>query len=554
MVGGGRAMGLGLGCGCAALSVFCGTATGETLTASGTVYHDRNGNGVMDRGEPGIGGVLVSNGEDVVATGPGGAYSILVDADDDVLFVIKPRGWMTPLDDQNKPVFHYVHRPTGTVNDGFIFDGIGPTGPLPASIDFALRPQTEPESFEVLFLGDPQPYNERQLGYYGREIVSELVADRGRGHDAAFAVALGDLVGDDLDLFEPYNDLNAMLGVPVYNVHGNHDLNFMAENDADSDDTFQRVFGPATYAFQYGPVTFVILDNVEYFGFDGFREDGFPRTGHYTGRLRDDQLAFVRNVVETVPSDELIVVSMHIPLFDPSTEKHSTPEHRELMGILSGHSNTLSFSAHTHRLWREFLGPAQNYSARGSGYHLHVNAGATSGSWWRGPLGEDGVPFSVMTDGTPNGYIVAAFDGNGYRLRWKVAGEAASRQMHFNVPDVVAASVFESFEVIANVYMGDRDSVVEMRVLDRGGGAAIDWTRAPHRAAEDPVYAALYERDREMSLSPEGSEVRPPQVSSHLFGLSFGASLPAGVYTLEARYTDRWGREHHGRRVFRVAE
>jgi hypothetical protein len=318
-------------------------------------------------------------------------------------------------------------------------------------------------------------------------------------------------------------------------VLGNHDLNFRSPDDAGSDETFTRVFGPANYAFQYGSVHFVVLDNVRYLGFDGLRDDGFPRTGNYTGGLSDRSLAFVRNLVRTIPEDELVVLAMHIPLHDPTTEKHTTPEYRELMGALSSHPHTLSFSAHTHRLWSAELGPDAGYSARGTPYHLHLNAGATCGSWWRGPINERGLPFAVMSDGTPNGYLVATFEGNRYDLRWKVAGEPASRRMHLSLPDRMDAAAFAATEAVANVYMGDSSTRVEMRVVDAHGREVIGWRRMRHREGVDPVYRAMYERDRAHGLSPEGRAMSEPRSCTHLFALTPGVTVPPGTYRVEVR-------------------
>jgi hypothetical protein len=64
--------------------------------ATGTVYNDANGNGVRDAGEHGLSGVLVSNGADIVATDKAGHYTLPV-SDDTIVFLIKPRGWMTPV-------------------------------------------------------------------------------------------------------------------------------------------------------------------------------------------------------------------------------------------------------------------------------------------------------------------------------------------------------------------------------------------------------------------------------------------------------------------------
>ena len=58
--------------------------------AVGFVYSDENRNGVRDPDEPGISGVAVSNGLDVVVTDENGHYQLAVSADT-VLFAIKPR-------------------------------------------------------------------------------------------------------------------------------------------------------------------------------------------------------------------------------------------------------------------------------------------------------------------------------------------------------------------------------------------------------------------------------------------------------------------------------
>ncbi len=65
--------------------------------ARGHVFHDKNGDGIFDRNESGVKGVAVSNGREVVATDAGGEYALSV-SDDTILFVIKPRGWITALD------------------------------------------------------------------------------------------------------------------------------------------------------------------------------------------------------------------------------------------------------------------------------------------------------------------------------------------------------------------------------------------------------------------------------------------------------------------------
>ncbi len=547
----------------AALAAFAWTAdfaVGERSrpamqTARGVVFLDKDGDGLRGAGEPGLENVKVSNGRDVVRSGPDGGWSLDVD-DDDIVFVIKPRGYMTATDHLNLPRFYYIHKPQGSPDGDFLYEGVRPTGPLPESIDFALTRRDEPDAFRALLFGDPQPYSEQDVAYYARQVVGEV--REAKAHGAEFVVVLGDLLGDYLELYEPYNAVNASMGVPEYNVYGNHDMNFKSPNDAYADETFERTFGPATYAFQYGPVHFVVLDNVRYDGFHGYREDGFPKTGNYQGHLSDEQLTFLKNLVETIPRDEKIVLLLHIPFATwEDTTVHTTPQHPEVLRILSGHAHTASFSAHTHRLWQVALGSEAGYTATGPdgspAKHWHVNAGATCGSWWRGPLDERGLPLTTMTDGTPNGYLIADFDGSDMRLRWKSAGEPASDQMRIRTPDVVSAEATGDLEIVVNAFMATDRETVEAQVVDARGVAVVDWFALRHMPeTPDPGYAAMYEADQERGLSPEGKSLRRPSPCTHLFGATLPRELEPGSYWVEVRFADRFGFAHVLSRPLRV--
>ena len=66
-------------------------------TVAGQVFEDRDGSGLANAANPGLANVLVSNGRDVVATGPDGRYTLPL-PDEATIFVIKPAGFMPPLD------------------------------------------------------------------------------------------------------------------------------------------------------------------------------------------------------------------------------------------------------------------------------------------------------------------------------------------------------------------------------------------------------------------------------------------------------------------------
>jgi hypothetical protein len=302
--------------------------------ARGFVFEDSNVDRQKDANERGIPGVLVSNGVDIVKTNSEGAYELPVE-DDAVVFVIKPKDWMTPVNEHFLPQFYYLHDPKG-YPDNFTYKGTEPTGKLPKEINFPLYPESSSDEFKMVVFGDPQPYNIEEVDFFAEDIVTELI-DR---TDLEFGVTMGDIVGNDLELFSPINQAVAKIGIPWYNVLGNHDINFMAPNDRLSDETFERVFGPATYAFVYGDVHFLVVDDVI--------KDDSVSSGSYVGGLRPDQFDFVTNYLATVPKENLVVLTMHIPLAKHG-ETFRQSDQKKLFDLLKEFPNTLSISAHTHK-------------------------------------------------------------------------------------------------------------------------------------------------------------------------------------------------------------
>src|SRR5262249_44368416 len=146
-----------------------------------------------------------------------GRYELPV-TDDTILFVIKPRGWRTPLSDDLLPRFYYIHKPHGSPE--LTYPGVSPTGPLPESVDFPLTPHEEPDRFQAILFCDTQPRNQKEIDYISHDVIEDLI-----GAKAALGVTLGDIVFDDLSLMQPLSRTIALLSIPWYNVIGNHDIN-----------------------------------------------------------------------------------------------------------------------------------------------------------------------------------------------------------------------------------------------------------------------------------------------------------------------------------------
>jgi hypothetical protein len=514
-------------------SVGDDSASSQSRRATGVVFHDINENGIREAGEPRLAGVRVSNGREIVRTDQQGVYQLSI-SDDTILFVIKPQGWSTKIDANMLPQFYYIHKPAGSPKQHY--PGVAPTGPLPKSVDFPLTPQQEPDEFKALLFGDPQPRNQQEVDYIAHDVIEGLI-----GTDASLGVTLGDIAFDNLDVFVPQAQAIAVLGIPWYNVIGNHDINLDAKHDRHSDETFERHFGPAYYSFDYGPVHFLVLDDVEWLVEDGGK-------GHYQGGLGPDQLAFITRDLELIPKDQLVVLMMHIPLTE-------IQDRQQLYRLIEKRPFCMSISAHRHFHEHVFIDHTDGW--RGPRPHHHVINVTVSGSWWSGMPDEREIPHTLMADGAPNGYSVISFDGHQYQLDFRAAGRSKDYQMSIMTPEEVSASQLETTDVLVNVFNGSQRSTVEMALDD-----SPHWNTLERVLVEDPMFQRV--RQREMlirqKLTAAGSDpntvlrkITKPNQSSHIWRGHLPAGLTVGAHCLRIRTRDMHGRRHDGYRIFRVS-
>ncbi|MEX0728172.1 MAG: calcineurin-like phosphoesterase family protein [Planctomycetaceae bacterium] len=501
-------------------------ASAPTVTARGVVFDDENGNQQFDAGETLLPNVRVSNGVDIVLTADDGRYELPVH-DDTILFVIKPRGYRTPLSDDLLPQFYYIHKPAGSPDSKF--PGVAPTGDLPPSVDFPLTAQDEPEQFQAILFGDTQSRNQQEVDYMAHDVIEEMI-----GIDAAFGVTLGDIVFNDLSVMEPHNRTIALLGIPWYNVIGNHDINYDARDRHYANETFERVYGPSYYSFDYGPAHFLVLDDIKW-----HLNDKGKWT--YVGGFGADQIAFVKRDLELIPADQLVVLLMHIPLDD-------TEDQQAIYRLIEQRPFCISISGHTHFQEHRFITEADGW--RGPQPHHHIVNVTVCGSWWSGTPDERGIPHTVMRDGAPNGYSLIAFDGRDYRIDYVPSGRPREYQMQIYAPEVVAAEALAETEILVNVFAGSERSKVEMRI---GEGA---WQALTKMEVPDPAYEAVVAREAELlELKKEAWTALPKIMNSpHIWGGKLPDGIEPGTHAIEVRETDMFGAVHRARRVIRVRE
>lgn len=498
---------------------------------TGTVFEDQNGNGIQNTGEPGIPDVSVSNGEQVVKTGKNGKYSIPLGVEGNI-FVIKPSDYQYPVNENHLANFYFLHRPEGSPD--LDFRGIQPTGPLPSEVNFPLWKKGESnDEFNILVFSDPQPYSIREVGYYEEDIVKDVNTPE----QYSFGITLGDNVGDNLDLFDPLLSATKTLGIPWFYVLGNHDMNFDAQTREHSDETYESRFGPSTYAFNEGKVHFIILNDVIY---PNTYNDRF-----YVGGLSDRQFAFIENDLNHVPKDHLVVLCMHIPLFNEEGwgETFRNADREKLFRILSPFKHTLSLSGHTHIQKHYFFSEEDGWGQKNP--HHHYNVGTASGDWWSGQYNLDGIPYSTMRDGTPNGYNILKFRGNSYEYEYIVAGNPTGK-MRIYGPKTLPESKYSRASFYVNFYQGSEKDTVFYRI-NKG-----EWKKMTYVIEPDPYFSGIrYEWDNSETLL-HGTRPSNPVNSFHLWRTRSPNGLPAGSHIMEVKVIDQYGREYLDQKEFQV--
>ncbi len=513
------------------LSFMCGFLCTQTVyaqTAKGIVFEDINQNGKKDKKEKALANIAVSNGVDVVLTNAKGEYVLPV-GNDNIVFVIKPSGYKPAVDQNNLPRYYYIHKPNGSPK--LKFEGVQATGALPKSIDFGLIPTEEKDEFQVLVFGDPQVYNEEQVKYLEKGVVALLKNNA----PYEFGISLGDLVGNKPSLFNPYIQAIKQIGIPWYQVMGNHDMNFDVSSDSLSDESFEAHFGPNNYAFNYGKVHFIVLDDILYQGQNAKKP--------YIGGLRKDQLDFVENTLKYVPKDHLIVLCAHIP-FVNGTKGIRKKDSQRLFSLLKDYPHTFSMSAHTHIQKQIFIGQEDGWQQ--SEPHHHYNVGTTSGNWYSGEFNNLGVPYATMADGTLKGWAVATFKGNTYEVDYHVAGKPSDFKMNVFLPKIVQKKKNPKTSVYVNYFLGGDKDTLYCRV---DGGK---WQKMKKTEMQDPHHLLSVIKWDTAETLMRGERPSDPGISTHIWKAPVPSDLPVGEHTMEFRINDMFGRQFYSTATYRI--
>jgi hypothetical protein len=534
------------------ISYACGASNPQQQTARGVVFSDNNGNGLLDDGEIGIAGVSVSNGCEVVLTDLQGRYEIGL-SPSEILFISQPAAHRVPVDEFNVPQFFYLHYPDGTPTQtahGDIewqWDVIEPTGPLPQRIDFALLPAPEVGiEFDAHAFADTQARTELDQDKLREDLINPLI---GNPYGVEFGITVGDVVFDNLALYDRHKAMMALMDIPQWYLPGNHDINFESPDSRLANETYKRHFGPVYYSFNVGNVHFVALNNVEYAGAD--------QRG-YRGYISEDQLYWLERNLAHVDRDKLIVIATHIPLISEAIDENgtritgpSTVNFDQLIQLLLPFEHVYGIAGHdTSNSWKVEINHTHNWT--GQPWIAHTLAEVRGNGWHTGPEDLRGVNDAMMQDGNPNGFYVLRFNDVNVVpefIPFPYGPDAGQRLRVILDPPLQLAdgnslnrgTLAPGTKVVVNLFDGGvRDQV--WMTLNNGETQAMRYT-----VRTDPYVERAFQQ-----LQGTPQALGTPHLSAHIWELELPATLPAGIHRLSIRARDEFGQQHEASFSFEV--
>jgi len=525
-------------------------------TARGSVFLDLSGNGVRETIEPGIAGVAVSNGCQVVLTDSSGFYEIDL-APYQILFISKPADYQMALDDNYMPQFFYRHYPEGTpdIVAGTAVEWVFPvsesTGPLPDSIDFPLSVLPDAsEQFTAHGFADPQARFDLSQDMLREDLINPLI-DNPYGVD--FGLTMGDVVYDNLTLYPRHKAMMGLMGIPQWYLPGNHDINYESPNAWFANETFKLNFGPTYYSFNHGNVHFVALNNVEYAGANKEFDDG-----RYRGYLPANQLQWLEQDLSHVSNDKLIVIATHIPLVAIANDGRSatatgpnTENFSELLRILEPFDHIYGLAGHdTSNSWKVEVNHRHGWA--GLPWIAHTLAEVRGNGWTQGPADLRGVRDAMMEDGNPNGFYVLRFDDVELVPEFIPFpfGSDGSRRLRITLdPPMLApeeggihrGNLWPGTRVVVNLFDGGERDRVWMSVDGEPDQPMIYTVRT------DPYVERVHARFADTE-DAYGRATR----SSHIWELPIPDSLKAGLHHIRVTSEDEFGQQQRGDFTFEI--
>ena len=338
--------------------------------------------------------VVVSVGTSTTLTDKNGYYTLHSNEGDKFVQISVPSGYTVPV---SKTIPNFYHQ----------------LNPKILNYDFELIERSKSDlAYKFFVQTDVQVANMDELKLYDENILADIQQTLSQDKKSLwFGVDLGDIVGDDPNLFDPYIHVMSKIDLPVYRAIGNHDMAYWGRSFETSEAHFNKHFGPTRYSFDVGNVHYIVLNNNFYIGRDYF----------YMGYIDEQTFRWIERDLHHVPKGKTVFVMLHIPT-RLQIEKPAFQYNYSLMGGTTINADPLYnllrdykthiLSGHTH---------LSNNVVHSDSLYEH-NIAAASGSWWS---------LELCTDGTPRGYRI--FEVNDTDISWYYKSQGHPKDYQFRV-------------------------------------------------------------------------------------------------------------------------
>lgn len=347
---------------------------------------DSNGNPIE--------GVVVSDGLLCSKTDAEGYYEICSDLSNKRFIMASvPSGYNAPVNDNGLPQFYYrisdSERHINRCAANFVFEQV----------------DGNPDKYVMMIGADPQPMSRSNLydhlAYHALDMCDDLYKDMretatAKNSNEVYGLMLGDIVHEDMSLFNDYISGVSSIDCRMFNVIGNHDHDKNAPDDVAGARCFEDYFGPTYYSFNVGRQHYVVLDNIIM-----QMNDNKGLLTSYSYGLSDEIWQWLQNDLQYVDHSTVLMVASHAPMFmrQNGIEASASAKHgNEYAELLAKYSKVHSWAGHIHQTYNYNYPETSPY--RNIESHTLVRS---TGDWQTN---------DYLYGGTPRGYTVVEVDGD----------------------------------------------------------------------------------------------------------------------------------------------
>ena len=335
-----------------------------------------------------LAGIPVTDGFKVTTTDANGRYQMSYLKDSYYIFYIIPEAYEVTKDEYGRP--GYFQR----------------INPFHSRYDFTLKPLSGGVENEFLLFGfaDPQAGSDAAVARFKAQVVPEVRSYANSQSIPCYGITLGDIIsmgGSTNEEYMFYDMRDAMhadkMGMPVFQVMGNHDNCFMNAANPVGTNTYnsnfnlkiQRPFedalGPANFAFNRGNVHIIGMRNIQW------QTNDNCATANTKTCFTKEQYEWLKAELALVPKTKMVVLCVHVPLYNGGTTGDGTYR-QEVLSLLDQFAEAHVLSGHLHY--------QRNYD--------HVKIGTSHKIYEHAQAAVNGASWSsnINGDGVPNGYAV----------------------------------------------------------------------------------------------------------------------------------------------------